>query len=105
MPGSINLSKVDISLQQFQEISFGTYNAGEISLAGEKTLGKINNHVGRRGMNSARQSHAEVVAVKTALVNALSANGVAGEELSRIKRELGLAAETARSTLRCASAA
>lgn len=56
-------------------------------------------------MNSARQSHAEVVVVKTALVNALSANGVAGEELSRIKRELGLAAETARSTLRCASAA
>ena len=41
----INLSNVNISLQQFQDISSGKYNAGEVALASETTLAKVNNHV------------------------------------------------------------
>ena len=41
----IDLSRVNISLQQFQSISSGKYNAGEVKLASETKLGKINNHV------------------------------------------------------------
>lgn len=87
----VDLAKVNISLQQFQSISSGTHNAGEVSLASETTLGKINNHVFLTGRNGRRQSHAEIYAIKQALVKALSANGVGQEELARIKKELGLA--------------
>ena len=34
MPQSVNLANVDISLAQFQEISSGKYNAGEVALSG-----------------------------------------------------------------------
>jgi hypothetical protein len=40
---SINLANVNISLLQFQKISFGTYNAGEVKLASENKLAKMNN--------------------------------------------------------------
>ena len=48
----INLSRVNVSLQQFQEISSGKYNAGEVKLASETTLVKVNDHVTRRGQNT-----------------------------------------------------
>ena len=35
----INLSRVNVSLQQFQEISSGKYNAGEVKLTSETALG------------------------------------------------------------------
>ena len=42
----VDLSRVNISLQQFQNISSGKYNAGEVRLESETELGKINHHVG-----------------------------------------------------------
>ena len=42
----VNLANVNISLQQFQSISSGKYNAGEVRLESETTLGKLNHHVG-----------------------------------------------------------
>ena len=45
----VDLSRVNISLQQFQDISSGKYNAGEVKLESETELGKINNHVHRTG--------------------------------------------------------
>ena len=38
----INLSNVNISLQQFQEISSGKYNAGEVKLTSETEIDKVN---------------------------------------------------------------
>lgn len=35
---AINLNNVNISLQQFQDISRGEFNAGEVKLAGERTI-------------------------------------------------------------------
>ena len=35
---SVDLSKVNISLQQFQDISSGKYNAGEVKLASATRL-------------------------------------------------------------------
>ena len=49
---SINLAKVNISLQQFQDISSGKYNAGEVKLASETKLAKMNNHVDRTSKNN-----------------------------------------------------
>ena len=42
---SVNFAKVNISIQQFQEVVTGKYNAGEVRLANETTLEKINNRV------------------------------------------------------------
>ena len=59
----IDFSNVNISLLQFQKISSGKYNAGEIRLTGQNSLGKVNNHVSRLGQNVAPLSHEEVMAV------------------------------------------
>ena len=64
----VDLSRVNVSLRQFQEISSGKYNAGEVKLESETELGKVNNHVHRTGANRTPLSHEEVIAVKTALV-------------------------------------
>ena len=90
----INFSNVNISLQQFQDISHGKYNAGEVKLASETTLEKVNNHVHKRGENATPISHAEVLAVKQAFVKALSQGGVAADEINRVRTQLGLAPET-----------
>ena len=90
----IDLSRVNISLRQFQKISSGTYNAGEVKLASETKLGKVNNHVSRLGQNVVPISHEEVMAVKTAFVKALASGGVGTDEIARVRRELGLAPDT-----------
>lgn len=73
---SIDLSRVNISLKQFQKIASGKYNAGEVTLAGETKLGRPNHHIHFEGFNDTAHSHEEVLAVKNAFVNALSSNGV-----------------------------
>lgn len=50
----VDLANVNISLRQFQKISSGTYNAGEVKLASETKLDKVNNHVSRRGQTRSR---------------------------------------------------
>ena len=94
----VNLANVNISLQQFQDISSGKYNAGEISLASETTLGKVNNHVHRTGKNVVALSHHEVLAIKDAFVRALSQGGVAADEIARVRKELGLEPDGATDT-------
>ena len=42
---AINLSNVNISLDEFQRISSGWHNAGEVRLKDANTLDKMNNHV------------------------------------------------------------
>ena len=87
----IDFSNVNISLQKFQEISSGEYNAGEVRLAGQDSLDKINNHVHFTGWNKVSLSHAEVIAIKDAFVKALREGGVDGAAIDRIRVQLGLA--------------
>ena len=88
---SINLSNVNITIQQFQEIASGKYNAGEVKLTSETSLGKINNHVGFGGSNNDTISHDEVLAIKDAFVRTLAKNGVGVNALAEIRRRIGLA--------------
>ena len=44
-----DLANVNISIQQFQAVATGKYNAGEVRLANETTLEKINNSVHFKG--------------------------------------------------------
>jgi hypothetical protein len=90
--GNINLSRVNISLAEFQKMSDGKYNAGEVKLSSETGLQKVNNHIHRLGANNVEISHEEVLAIKEAFVKALSSGGVVDKkEINRIRSELGLA--------------
>ncbi len=87
----IDFSNVNVTIQQFQKIASGKYNAGEIRLTGRNSLGKVNNHVTKTGQNVTPLSHEEVMAVKAAFVKALSSGGVDREGIARVREELGLA--------------
>ena len=88
---AIDLSRINISLDQFQKMATGDYNAGEVALKSQSKLTKINNHVHRLGANTQAISHEEVLAIKNAFVKALAANGVGSDEINKIRKELGLA--------------
>ena len=88
---AINLGNVNISLRQFQDISSGKYNAGEVKLTSETGIDKVNNHVTMKFLNNTKISHVEVLAIKNAFVTALKVGGVDAYELNRIRQELGLA--------------
>jgi len=87
---AINLANLNISLDQFQKMATGDYNAGEVALKSESKLTKINNHVHRLSANTKSISHEEVLAIKNAFMKALSANGVDMAEINKIRKELGL---------------
>ena len=88
---AINLTNVNISLDEFQRISSGWYNAGEVRLKDEHTLDKTNNHAATWWYDNKDEiSHAETVAIKEALVRALSQHGVQGDALARARQKLGL---------------
>ena len=74
---AINLGNVNISLRQFQEISSGKYNAGEVKLTSETQIDKVNNHVTLKFLNSTKIAHTEVLAIKNAFVKALKSGGCA----------------------------
>ena len=88
---AINLANLNISLDQFQKMATGDYNAGEVALKSESKLTKINNHVHRLSANTKSISHEEVLAIKNAFMKALSTNGVGMAEINKIRKELGLA--------------
>ena len=81
----IDLGNLNISIQQFQAVSRGKYNAGDVKLASDHSLERINNHVRMQGLNKVPISHDEVLAVKNAFVKALSGNGVGDEEIARVR--------------------
>ena len=64
----IDLTRVNISLAQFQDISSGKYNAGEVRLSDETSLAKMNNHVHLWGRNVETISHEETLTIKDAFV-------------------------------------
>ena len=91
MSKPINLANVNLTIQQFQDIAAGKYNAGEVKLTSETSLGKINHHIGAGGTNNDTISHDEVLAIKDAFVRTLAKNGVGVNALNDIRRRLGLA--------------
>ena len=92
MSRSVNLNNVNISIAEFQKLSSGTYNAGEVKLASESKLTKINNHVSSfwRSANKVAVSHEEVLAIKNAFVRAFEGGGVGKDEINRVRAQLGL---------------
>lgn len=92
---AINLANVNLTIDQFQRISDGKFNAGEIRLTSETSIEKINNHVRKTWLNKESISHAEVIAIKQAFVKALQQGGVGDDALRRVREQLGLSPEKA----------
>ncbi len=82
---------MSLSISDFQKISNGTYNAGDITLTSSGKLDKVNNHVGLlKGWNNKSISAATILEVKNAFVQALKNAGVDGAHLAGVREELGL---------------
>ena len=88
---AINLSNINISIRDFQAVSSGVINAGEVRLTSDHSIDKVNHHVGWFFSNNTTLSHAEVLAIKDAFVRALSQSGVSADAIAGIRRDLGLA--------------
>ena len=88
---AINLSNVRLTIDQFQRVSDGKFNAGDVRLTSETGIEKVNNHVTFTLLNKKEISHDEVLAIKNAFVKALSDNHVGEAEIARVRQELGLA--------------
>ena len=95
---AINLSNVNITIQQFQAVATGVYNAGEVHLTSDHSIDKVNHHVGWFFNNDTHYSHAEVLAIKDAFVRALANSGVNADGIANVRRELGLAPNGAKDT-------
>lgn len=91
MANTINLGNVNISINEFQRISCGVHNAGEVKLVNETTLDRMNHHVHATLLNGDKISHNQVIAIKEAFIKALSQNGLTREEVNNIRKQLGLA--------------
>ena len=93
---NIDFSNVRLTIQQFQSVSDGKFNAGEVRLTSETGIEKMNNFVGRKWKNKESISHAEVIAIKQAFVKALQEGGVGDDALRRVREQLGLAPDCSR---------
>lgn len=86
---SIDFSRVDISLKQFQKIASGKYNAGEVTLEGETKLGRTNHHIHFRSYNDTVLSHETVLASKLGVPPACLAQGLDLNKFSVKVSDLG----------------
>ena len=82
---------MSLTVTDFQKISNGTYNAGDITLTKSGKLDKVNNHVGiLKGWNTKTVSASKTLEVKNAFVEALRNAGVNDDELAKVRKDLGL---------------
>ena len=80
-----------ISINDFQRISNGTFNAGDITLTSSGKLDKVNNHVGiLKAFNKTPIDVQTTLRVKNEFVNALRQSGVSDADIAAVRQELGL---------------
>ena len=80
---------MSLSIADFQKISNGSFNAGDITLTSSGKLDKVNNHVGiLKGLNTKSVSAATTLEVKNAFVQALKNAGVDEAALAGVREEL-----------------
>ena len=87
----------NITLSQFNAISNGQYNAGQIDFGvgrnGETELVKVNNHIHKKSLNNVVLSPERILEVKETFLNALREGGVTPERIAEIRDRLGIPTE------------
>ena len=87
---TLDISTLRFSLNDFQKLSNGTYNAGEFRLTDSGKLDIVNNHKTWTVFNRKSIDGADSFAIRVAFAKAMEAGGVSGNALRDVRKALGL---------------
>ena len=87
---TLDLSSLRFSLDDFQKLSNGTYNAGELRLTDSGKLDIVNNHKTWTVFNRKTVDGADSFAIRVAFAKAMEAGGVDKAAMKDVRRALGL---------------
>ena len=88
----VNLNNLNISLDQFNAVSSGKYNIGQLKLGADgASVYRTNNHKTLTFLNTTRISPEESFALKSAFCNALANEGLSLDDIEEVKNKLGIA--------------
>jgi len=88
----INLSKLNISLDQFNAVASGKYNIGQLKVGADgASVYRTNNHKTLTFLNGEFISPEESLALKSAFCRALASEGLSSEDIEAVKAKLGIA--------------
>jgi len=87
----VNLNKLNISLDQFNAVSSGKYNIGQLKLGEDgASVYRTNNHKTLTFLNTTRISSEESLALKFAFCKALANEGLSSDAIESVKEKLGI---------------
>lgn len=87
----INLSNLNISLDQFNAVASGKYNIGQLKVGADgASVYRTNNHKTLTFLNGEFFSPEESIALKSAFCRALASEGLSSEDIDAVKERLGI---------------
>ncbi|MBO7655569.1 MAG: hypothetical protein J6U40_11680 [Kiritimatiellae bacterium] len=86
----LELDKLRFSLDDFQKLSSGKYNAGYLTLTSKGKLDIANSHKTLTFLNNTKLDSTDAFAIRKAFAEALQNAGVSEEKMDAIRKRLGL---------------
>ena len=90
---TFDLNSLHFTIDDFQEMSKGKYNAGELMLTKSGKLDIVNNHKTWTILNHKDVDGEDSYAIRVAFANALERAGVSTDNMKVIRESLGLGAD------------
>ena len=87
---TLDLSKLRFSLDDFQKLSKGTYNAGEFRITDSGKLDIVNNHKTWTIFNHKPVDGTDAYAIRVAFAKAMEAGGLDKKAMKAVRKALGL---------------
>ena len=87
---TLDLSKLRFSLDDFQKLSKGTYNAGEFRITDSGKLDIVNNHKTWTIFNHKPVDGTDAYAIRVAFAKAMEAGGLDKKAMKTVRKALGL---------------
>ena len=87
---TLDLSKLRFSLDDFQKLSKGTYNAGEFRITDSGKLDIVNNHKTWTIFNHKSVDGTDAYAIRVAFAKAMEAGGLDKKAMKAVRKALGL---------------
>lgn len=87
---TFDLNSLDLTIDDFQEVSKGKYNAGNLVLTEKGKLDIANNHRHFTILNGKEHKAGDTIAIRIAFVKALENAGVTEDRMVAIRERLGL---------------
>ena len=87
---TLDLNKLRFTLDDFQKLSKGTYNAGEFRITDSGKLDIVNNHKTWTLFNHKSVDGADAYAIRVAFAKAMEAGGLDKKAMKTVRKALGL---------------